>query len=84
MLGAKTLYCAGTDVRILYLVNIYPRTSHTFIRREILALVGLGFEFVRVSVRAPENGLIDASDLEDAARTHMLLRRGAFGLLPTA
>ena len=38
-------------MRVAYLVNHYPSTSHTFVRREIRALEGLGFEVLRYSLR---------------------------------
>ena len=69
-------------MKILYLVNSYPRTSHTFIRREIQALENLGLDVVRVSVRPPDGSLLDAADVEEARKTHVLLGRGALGLLP--
>ena len=38
-------------MKIAYLVNHYPAISHSFIRREILALERLGHEVLRISVR---------------------------------
>ena len=32
-----------SEMRIAYLVNQYPKVSHTFIRREIQALEALGY-----------------------------------------
>lgn len=37
-------------MRIAYLVNQYPKISHSFIRREILALERQGFEVVRIAI----------------------------------
>jgi glycosyltransferase involved in cell wall biosynthesis len=61
-------------VKIAYLVNCYPKASHSFIRREIRALEELGIEVVRVSVRPPAPDLVDPRDRDEAARTHVLLR----------
>ena len=41
-------------VKIAYLMPIYPMTSTTFIRREILALERQGFEVLRVALRGWE------------------------------
>ena len=41
---------APVRARVAYLVNAYPATSHSFIRREIRALEDLGAEVVRSSV----------------------------------
>jgi glycosyltransferase involved in cell wall biosynthesis len=70
-------------VRVLYLINAYPRVSHTFIRREIQALETIGIEIIRVSCR-PLTGirLVDAADVAEAQKTRVLLQRGALGLLP--
>ncbi|WP_420935755.1 hypothetical protein ACOJR9_07935 [Alteromonas sp. A081] len=39
-------------MKIAYLVNQYPKISHTFIQREILALEQQGFSVKRLSLRA--------------------------------
>ena len=68
-------------MKIAYLINRYPKASHSFIRREIRALEEHGLEVVRVSVRAPADDLVDARDVEEARRTHVLLARGGVELL---
>jgi glycosyltransferase involved in cell wall biosynthesis len=60
-------------VKIAYLINRYPKASHSFIRREICGLEELGFEVERISVRKHGDDLVDARDLEEAERTHVLL-----------
>lgn len=70
-------------MRIAYFVNQYPKVSHSFIRREILALERQGVEVVRVALRGWSEALVDADDLAERERTHFLLRRGLKGLLPT-
>lgn len=62
------------------MVNVYPGTSHTFIRREIRALEALGEEVERFSVRPPGE-LVTPEDREEAARTTVILRAGALRLL---
>lgn len=66
---------AGVGARpvVVYLVNQYPAVTHTFIKREILALENLGIEVVRVAVR-PGAALVDPGDLIEAERTTHLAR----------
>lgn len=59
--------------RLAYLVNQYPKVSHTFIRREIRALEKLGLEVERVSVRDTRAEARDDADRDEAARTEVLL-----------
>jgi len=67
-------------MRVAYLVNQYPKVSHTFIRREILALEERGVEVERFSIR-PGVGLIDPDDRREQLKTRVVLRRGVLGLL---
>jgi glycosyltransferase involved in cell wall biosynthesis len=66
--------------RIGYFINVYPKVSHTFIRREILAHERAGAEVVRVSIRRTDD-VVDPVDLDEATRTHYLLDEGVVGLL---
>ena len=70
--------------RLAWLVNQYPKVSHTFIRREIEALEDLGAEIDRIAVRTGRHGLTDAEDLAEADRTHGVLAQGARRLLADA
>ena len=72
---------AAAPTRVAYLVNHYPAVSHTFIRREILALERLGIEVQRIALRGWEGALADAVDLRERERTRFVLREGAFALL---
>jgi colanic acid/amylovoran biosynthesis glycosyltransferase len=60
-------------IRVAYLINQYPKISHTFIRREILALEELGVEVTRFAIRGHETAAVDASDAEELAKTRYLL-----------
>ena len=60
-------------MRIGYLMNIYPVTSATFIRREIRAHEMAGIEVVRYGIRRWDEELIEPADSEEQARTHYLL-----------
>ena len=64
-------------MRIGYLVNQYPKISHTFVRSEIAGLEGAGTEVVRFSVRPSPDALIDPKDRLEADRTLILLRASA-------
>jgi glycosyltransferase involved in cell wall biosynthesis len=62
--------------RIAYIVNQYPKVSHSFIRREILALEAQGVEVVRLSVRGHRERHVDAADVEEQNKTVYLLAGG--------
>jgi colanic acid/amylovoran biosynthesis glycosyltransferase len=59
---------------IAYLVNQYPKVSHTFIRREIHALEQLGSDIRRFSIRPSPDRLDDADDLAEVPKTRVLLQ----------
>jgi glycosyltransferase involved in cell wall biosynthesis len=67
-------------VKVAYLVNRYPRTSHSFIRREIRALEGQGVEVLRYSLRPLDEELATEADREEVPRTRVVLAVGATGL----
>ncbi len=79
--GGERRSDAARPTRIAYLVNQYPKGSHTFIRREIVGLEAQGVEVERFSVRSMEGRLVDAADLAERERTHVLLEAGLVGLL---
>jgi glycosyltransferase involved in cell wall biosynthesis len=68
-------------MKIAYLVNHYPAISHSFIRREILALERLGYEILRISVRGWADVQRGAEDQLEQTRTRYVLRGGATPLL---
>jgi glycosyltransferase involved in cell wall biosynthesis len=63
------------------LVNRYPAVSHSFIRREILALERQGHEIMRLSVRGWHEVLQSKEDLQERTRTRYVLQGGALPLL---
>lgn len=71
-------------MRIAYLINQYPATSHSFIRREIVALEQLGCEVMRISLRGWDRELVDEEDNTERARTRYVLRDGSVVLLLSA
>ena len=71
-------------LKIAYFINQYPKVSHTFIRREILALERQGFDVQRFALRGWSETPPDLIDLQERARTRYVLRQGVWGLvLPT-
>jgi glycosyltransferase involved in cell wall biosynthesis len=60
-------------MRVGYLVNQYPKVSHTFIRREIHALEARGIDVERFSIRDTSAELKDDDDRAEAKRTRVLL-----------
>ncbi|MEB3282044.1 MAG: glycosyltransferase [Lyngbya sp.] len=67
-------------MKIAYFVNQYPKISHSFIRREILAVEATGIEVLRFSVRSLEDQLVDEADKQECAKTRFILKVGAIGL----
>ncbi len=68
-------------MKIAYLINQYPKISHSFIRREILALEALGLPITRFSIRSCQEPLIDKADQEELEKTNVILDVGILGLL---
>ena len=68
-------------MKIAYLMNTYPITSTTFVRREIEALERQGVEIVRYASRAWSEPLVDPLDQAEAGRTHYLLSGNTTGLV---
>lgn len=71
-------------MKVAYLTNQYPKTTHSFVRREIAGLEEAGFEIERISVRSVDEPLVDERDRTERGRTRVLLAHGALGLLPLA
>jgi colanic acid/amylovoran biosynthesis glycosyltransferase len=70
-------------MRIAYLVNQYPKVSHSFIRREIWALERRGFEITRIALRGWDATLPDEDDQLERQRTRYVLQGGVVPLLAT-
>jgi colanic acid/amylovoran biosynthesis glycosyltransferase len=67
-------------MRVAYLVNQYPKISHTFIRREIRAVEQQGFQVFRIALRGWDGELADQEDELERKRTCYVLRNGATSL----
>lgn len=68
-------------MKLAYLMNSYPITSTTFIRREIESLERLGLHITRYAVRHWDGKLVDPDDIAETSRTHYLLSGNVKGLL---
>ncbi|MBC8057219.1 MAG: glycosyltransferase [Rhizobiales bacterium] len=71
-------------MRVAYLVNHYPKVSHSFIRREILALERQGVMVLRIAVRGWGDAVPDPADAAERAHTRYLLQHGLLPLLGAA
>jgi colanic acid/amylovoran biosynthesis glycosyltransferase len=68
-------------LKIGYLMNSYPMTSTTFIRREMESLEALGVQIIRYAVRHWSEPLVDPMDIQAQSETHYLLTGNAVNLL---
>ena len=71
-------------MRIAYFINQYPKVSHSFIRREILALERRGFDILRIALRGWDGDLVDPEDLLERKQTRYVLKDGLPALLLAA
>jgi colanic acid/amylovoran biosynthesis glycosyltransferase len=71
-------------LKIAYFINHYPKISHTFIRREILALERQGFQVERIALRGWDEVLPDPEDMRERERTHYVLKGGVANLVLSA
>jgi len=60
-------------LKVAVLVTVYPKASHAFIRREVVALEREGIEVERISIRPSADDLVDQEDLDECARTRVIL-----------
>ncbi|WP_151718854.1 glycosyltransferase [Gemmobacter serpentinus] len=68
-------------MKIAYLINTYPRPSHTFIRREIQALERQGLSVHRFAMRSDRRNLKDAHDKAEDELTEHVLERNRLHLI---
>ncbi len=69
------------SLRVAYFINQYPKVSHSFIRREILALERQGVQVSRIALRGWDAELADAEDEREREKTRYVLREGVVPLL---
>jgi len=63
-------------LQVAYLINQYPKASHSFIRREMAALERLGVNVQRYAMRGWDADVPDSADARERARTRYLLKDG--------
>lgn len=68
-------------MRIGYLMNSFPMTSTTFIRREIAAHEAAGHTVTRYAIRPWDVPLVEPADIAEQGRTTYLLTAGARRLM---
>jgi colanic acid/amylovoran biosynthesis glycosyltransferase len=61
---------------LAYFINQYPKVSHSFIRREILAVERQGLGVRRYALRGWDAQVVDADDERERERTGFILQRG--------
>ncbi len=74
----------NSPVNIAYLINTYPRASHSFIRREIQAVERQGLTVHRFAMRSDRAALKDAGDLAEDDRTEHVLAQPKLALMRSA
>ncbi len=68
-------------MKIAYFVNGHPKTSHTFIRREILAIERAGQPVTRFALRGWDEAMVDPGDQNEQRLTRYVLKAGLLRLL---
>lgn len=71
-------------MQITYLINQYPKVSHSFIRREILALEKQGFNVQRIAQRGWKDTIVDSQDMIERGKTQYIVKQGVFSLILSA
>ena len=62
-------------MRIAYLINQYPKVSHSFIRREILALERQGTAVIRIALRGWDGPIVDEKDVLERKKNSLCAAR---------
>jgi glycosyltransferase involved in cell wall biosynthesis len=70
-----------SNCKLAYLINQYPKVSHSFIRREIIALERRGWQILRLAIRGWDAELVDPEDVAELAKTTFVLKEGAPSLM---
>jgi glycosyltransferase involved in cell wall biosynthesis len=68
-------------MKIAYFVNQYPKVSHSFIRREIIALERLGYTVERFALRTDKDELVDPIDRSELEKTRYILSEPPFKII---
>jgi glycosyltransferase involved in cell wall biosynthesis len=68
-------------MKVAYLINQYPKVSHSFIRREIAGIEACGIRVERFSLRSCSAELVDEADKLELGQTRVVLGSGMVRLL---
>lgn len=71
------------ELRVAYVINQYPKVSHSFIRREIQSLERQGIAVRRIALRGWDGKLVDDGDRRERESTRYVLKGGLAGLFPS-
>jgi glycosyltransferase involved in cell wall biosynthesis len=71
-------------IRVGYLINQYPKPSHTFITTEMAELERQGFAILRIAVRGWSDAPTNDRDAREQASTRYILKSGPIALLGAA
>jgi colanic acid/amylovoran biosynthesis glycosyltransferase len=74
-------FAEKANCKLAYLINQYPKVSHSFIRREILALERRGWRILRFAIRGWDADLFDPEDIAELGKTIFVLKGGALPLM---
>ncbi len=64
---------SSRSLKLAFLTTEYPKASHTFVRRELLALEQRGHEITRLSIRDATQTVVDPADKAEAEKTIICL-----------
>lgn len=70
-------------MNLAYFINQYPKVSHSFIRREILALEEFGHKVERFALRSDEAELVDPVDQDEFNKTAYILSGSKLNIILT-
>lgn len=68
-------------MNILYLISEYPKVSHSFVRREIQAIIARGHKVTRFAIRGWDLPLADIADQDERGQTCYVLQAGIGALV---
>jgi glycosyltransferase involved in cell wall biosynthesis len=68
-------------MKIAYFINLYPKVSHSFIRRELIELENQGVEVARFSIRRDDSVVVDEGDKVELTKTTYLAEVGKLQIL---
>lgn len=70
----------AASLTVAYLINQYPKVSHSFIRREIAAIERCGVRVIRFSIRRSRDDFADEVDRSELRNTRAILDIGVLGM----